>query len=241
MSEIDPIAARYLGADYLRENPSWDSEDSPWKANKVRELLESHALAPASIVDVGCGAGIVLSELQKIWPSARFTGYDIAPDAERFWAAPRARGIELVVGDFLAASTPPYEVLLALDVLEHLQDPFAFLSRIKGRARYHVFHFPLDLSAISVLRETPLLHVRRKVGHVHYFTRGLATALLQDCGYRVIDARYTGAAFTAPQRSLKTWLASVPRRLARMVNPDWGARLFGGETLMVLAEGGKEA
>jgi SAM-dependent methyltransferase len=241
MSDIDPIAARYLGADYLRDNPSWDSEDSPWKASKVHELLESHALAPASIIDVGCGAGIVLSELQKYWPSARLTGYDIAPDAERFWAAPRASGIELVVGDFLAASTPRYELLLALDVLEHLENPFAFLSSIKGRARYHVFHFPLDLSAISVLRESPLLHVRRKVGHIHYFTRGLATALLQDCGYRIIDARYTYAAFTAPQRSLKTWLASVPRRLARMANLDWGVRLFGGETLMVLADGGEKA
>ncbi|MDP3715456.1 MAG: hypothetical protein Q8R21_03495, partial [Burkholderiales bacterium] len=78
-------------------------------------------------------------------------------------------------------------------------------------------------------------HVRRKVGHVHYYTRGLATALLEDCGYHIVDARYTGAAFTAPQRSLKTWLASLPRRVARVVNPDWGVRLFGGETLMVLA------
>ncbi|MDP1671516.1 MAG: class I SAM-dependent methyltransferase [Burkholderiales bacterium] len=235
MPDIDPIAARYLGADYLRDNPSWDSEDSPWKAGKVRELLEGNAIAPASVVDVGCGAGIVLAELQKSWHSARYAGYDIAPDAERFWAAPRARGIELVVGDFLDAATPVYDVLMALDVLEHLQDPFAFLARLKGRANHYVFHFPLDLSAISVLRESPLLHVRRKVGHVHYYTRGLATALLEDCGYHIVDARYTGAAFTAPQRSLKTWLASLPRRVARVVNPDWGVRLFGGETLMVLA------
>jgi hypothetical protein len=131
--------------------------------------------------------------------------------------------------------------LLALDVLEHLQDPFAFLSRIRGRAKHYVFHFPLDLSAASVLRETPLLHVRRKVGHVHYFTRNLALALLDDCGYRIVDARYTGAAFTAPQRSLKTWLACLPRRMARMANLDWGIRLFGGETLMVLATGKEPA
>jgi len=241
MPDTDPIAARYLGADYLRENPSWDSEDSPWKADRVRELLQAHGLAPDSVVDVGCGAGIVLAELQKTWPSARYAGYDIAPDAEQFWAAPRARGIELVIGDFLGMATPACDVLLALDVLEHLQDPFAFLGRLKGRARHYVFHFPLDLSAISVLRESPLLQVRRKVGHVHYYTRGLATALLEDCGYRIVEARYTGAAFNAPQRSFKTWLASVPRRLARVVSPDWGIRLFGGETLMVLATAKAEA
>jgi hypothetical protein len=116
-----------------------------------------------------------------------------------------------------------------------VQDPFAFLGRLKGRAAHYVFHFPLDLSAISVLRESPLLYVHDKVGHLHYYTRGLALSVLHDCGYRVIDARYTGAAFTAPQRTVKARLAALPRRLAFALNRDWGARLLGGETLMVLA------
>lgn len=235
MQDKNPVAARYLGADYLRSNPSWDSEDSPWKAEKVREILVANKLQPASIVDIGCGAGIVLAELQCHYPHARLSGFDIAPDAERFWAVPRARRIELTVGDFTATQTPPCDLLLALDVLEHLQDPFAFLTKIRGRAGHYVFHFPLDLSASSVLRETPLLHVRRKVGHVHYFTRGLAVALLEDCGYRIIDARYTGAAFNAPQLGWKTQIARLPRRLIFALNRDWGARMLGGETLIVLA------
>jgi len=235
MYDKDPVTARYLSADYLQKNPSWDSEDSPWKAEKVREILAANRLQPASIVDVGCGAGIVLSELQRHYPDARLAGFDIAPDAERFWEAPRARGIELTVGDFTALPAAVCDVLLVLDVVEHLQDPFAFLARIRGRARHCVFHFPLDLSALSVLRETPLLHVRRKVGHVHYYTRSLALALLEDCGYRVIDAQYTDAAFSAPRRTLGTALASLPRRLARWIDPHWGVRLLGGETLMVLA------
>jgi SAM-dependent methyltransferase len=235
MIPSDPITARYLGAAYLQSNPSWDCEDSPWKAGKVREILAANSIQPRSMVDVGCGAGTVLAELQKTYPQANLAGFDIAPDAERFWKQPRATGIALTVGDFTATATATVDVLLALDVLEHLQDPFAFLSRIRGRAGHYVFHFPLDLSAISVLREKPLLHVRDKVGHVHYFTRSLALALLMDCGYRIVDARYTNAAFSAPQRSLKTWLASLPRRMARMIDPDWGVRVFGGETLMVLA------
>jgi SAM-dependent methyltransferase len=234
MSDHELISARYTSNNYLNSNPSWDIEDSPWKAGKVKELLTSHAVTPKSIVDVGCGAGLVLTELKKRWPDAGFFGYDIAPDAERFWAAPRENGINLFVGDFTRTSSS-FDVILALDVLEHLQDPFAFLAQLKGRANHYVFHFPLDLSAISVLRESPLLLVRHKVGHIHYYTRGLATALLEDCGYRIVDARYTGASFNAPQRTFKTWLASVPRRLARLASPDWGVRLFGGETLMVLA------
>jgi SAM-dependent methyltransferase len=235
MLESEPTAARYIGSEYLQKNPTWDIEDSPWKAGKVRDILAANGVRPESIVDVGCGAGNVLVELKRAYPAARLAGFDIAPDAERFWAAPRGEGIELTVGDFTSRPGTPTDVLLALDVLEHVQDPFAFLGRLKGRAAHYVFHFPLDLSAISVLRESPLLNVHDKVGHLHYYTRGLALSVLHDCGYRVIDARYTGAAFTAPQRTVKARLAALPRRLAFALNRDWGARLLGGETLMVLA------
>lgn len=235
VSDLEPIARRYLGSDYVERNPTWDVEDSPWKAARVHEVLATHGVRPASIVDVGCGAGLVLTELQRSYPAAHLSGFDIAPDAERFWEAPRARGIELTVGDFTAENTDRADVLLALDVLEHLQDPFAFLERLKGRASHYVFHFPLDLSASSVLRESPLLLVHDKVGHIHFFTRGLALALLADCGYTVVEARYTGAAFSAPQRGWKGRAAQLPRRLVYAINRDWGARLLGGETLMVLA------
>lgn len=234
----DPISARYLGGEYFARNPTWDVEDSPWKAGKVAEILAGNGVHPATIVDVGCGAGKVLSVLRTTYPGARLSGWDIAPDAERFWAEPRAEGIVLTSGDFTAVATAPVDVLLALDVLEHLRDPYVFLAAVKGRAGHYVFHFPLDLSALSVVRESPLLHVHDKVGHLHFFTRGLALTLLRDCGYRVVDARFTGAAFTAPQRTWAARLAALPRRLAFAIDHDRGARLLGGETLMVLATAG---
>jgi len=101
-----------------------------------------------------------------------------------------------------------------------------------------VFHFALDPSALSVLREEPLLRVRSKVGHLHYYTRGLALALLAECGFEVIDWRYTGATFSVPHRTWKTRLAGVFRRLAYALSKDMGVRLLGGETLIVLARPG---
>lgn len=235
MSQPTPIEVRYLSDKYLLNNPTWHAEDSRWKARKVADLLNSHLIAPKSLIDVGCGGGGVLFEMSSAYSGARLTGYDFAPDAEQFWDEPRAAGVELVVGNFFESQLPFQDVLLLLDVLEHIQDPFAFLFGLKGRAKYYVFHFPLDLSALSVLRESRLLHVRDKVGHIHYFTRGLALAMLKDCGFEVIEARYTGAAFNGLGCSWKTTFARVPRRLAFALNHDVGARLLGGETLMVLA------
>ena len=187
------------------------------------------------VCEVGCGAGRVLMSLAAFYTQASFTGYDIAPAAASFWKEISSPRINLHVGDFFTADSSKYDVLLLLDVVEHVADPHDFLMRLKSRSDYFLIHFPLDLSAISVLRESPLLYVRRKVGHIHYFTKGLALELLGECDLEVIDWQYTGAAFTAPRAQLKTRLAQWPRRLAYMLGKDIGVRLLGGETLMVLA------
>ena len=71
MSDLDP---RYLTDEYVNQNPSWDMEDSPWKAALVTQVLRDHALSPASICEVGCGAGLVLAELRKQYPGAGLFG-----------------------------------------------------------------------------------------------------------------------------------------------------------------------
>jgi SAM-dependent methyltransferase len=233
---VNELDGRYISDDYVNKNPTWDLEDSPWKASLVTRVLRDKGISPVSICDVGCGAGRVLLELRSAYPDAELFGFDIAPAAERFWREPESAGARLTVGDFLALNNRTYDVLLILDVLEHLGDPRAFLMGIRGAARHYVLHIPLDLSALSVAREQPLLTVRRKVGHIHYFTKNLALSLIEESGFRVTRWGYTGAAFKAPQRTWKTRLAMAPRWVAQRYDKDWAVRALGGETLIVLAE-----
>lgn len=231
----DPTLERYFNGDYAQKNPDWDSADAPWKAALVAKLLKEHGCQTTSLVEIGCGSGAVLAALRPMFPDSSLAGFDIAPDAQRFWPQAAGGGIRFVLGDYLAMQEPVAEVVLVLDVLEHLGNPWEFLARLRDRSKLAVFHIPLDLSSSSVLRERPLLHVREKVGHLHYFTRGLALAMLDECGWEVLEARYTGAAFTAPKRSLKTRLAGIARRAAFRLLGHAGVRLLGGETLIVLA------
>lgn len=229
------IEELYVSEDYLARNPTWDMEDSQWKAERVAALLTDAGIRPGKICEVGCGAGKILAALAAAYPQATLVGYDIAPAAARFWTHVDVSHVKLNLGDFFVMDKDRYDVILLLDVLEHVADPHAFLNGLRGRSDYLVVHFPLDLSSLSVLWETPLLRVRRKVGHIHYFTKSLALELMNECGFEIIDHRFTGAAFSAPQATLKTRLAQIPRRLLAAVNRDFGARLLGGETLMVLA------
>ena len=231
----DLVSKRYLDHSYLEQNPTWDSEDAPWKIARVKQVLEANHIQPKSICEVGCGSGAGLAELRVTYPDAQLVGYDIAPDAKKFWKEHVNKNIEFHVADFAKSEPDHYDVLLMLDVLEHVADPHDFLSGVKTCSDYIVIHFPLDLSALSVLRESPLLHVRRKVGHIHYFTKELALELLVECGFEVIDYHYTGAAFSSPQRGLRSRIFGLLRWLIYFLNKDVGVRLLGGETLMVLA------
>lgn len=226
----------YESGDYLANNPTWDEEDSEWKAGQVLKIINKNHLVPKSIVEVGCGAGGILASLHDALPETKLTGFEIAPDASKFWEKHASKKITFSVGDFLQEKTAHFDMLLLLDVIEHVSNPFEFLSALRGRADFYVFHIPLDLSAMSVAREHPLLLVRQKVGHIHYFTKGLALSLIEECGYQIIDWSYTGASFTAPQMTWKGRLARLPRRLIFGINRDLGVRLLGGDTLMVLAK-----
>src|SRR5262249_46568947 len=204
MPSDDVISRRYLNGEYAARNPTWDGEDAPWKVRLIADLLRTCGVNPASVAEVGCGAGGVLAGLRAHLPEAALSGFDISPDAARFWSGHGAARVEFTTGDFLQLGRPRYDLILLIDVVEHVTDPHGFLTALLGRAAYFVFHFPLDLSAASVVRERPLLESRARVGHIHYFTKGLALALLRECGYDVVHAQYTGAAYSAPQRTLKT-------------------------------------
>jgi SAM-dependent methyltransferase len=228
------IESRYLDGSYLAKNPEWDRADAAWKAGHVSTILQANDLSPRSICDIGCGSGDVLAHLGRDFPQAALTGFDISPQLTPFWR--NHPGIRFKCIDFHAFNTERFDVLTMLDVFEHVRDPFTFLESSRPHAKHFVFHIPLDLSALGVARSAPLMHARHSVGHLHFYTRELALQTLADCGYSVVDWRYTHAAETLPtHQTWKTHLANLPRRMLRAVSVDVSARILGGETLMVLA------
>jgi hypothetical protein len=230
---VSVVERRYLDGTYLADNPEWDRSDAPWKARLVERILADHGVSPASICDVGCGSGDVLEQLKGAFPSATLTGFDVSPQLERFWA--EKEGIAFRRGIFGEINTRRYDVVLMLDVFEHARDPFSLLESTRRFADYFVFHIPLDVSALNVLRGAPLVHARSKIGHLHFYTKEIALELLGECGYGIVDARYTGAYAVGARHSLRTALAALPRRIAYALHKDLGVRLLGGETLLVLA------
>jgi SAM-dependent methyltransferase len=225
----------YESGTYLESNPDWHAEDAPFKARWIAAILARQAIAPKHLVEIGCGSGEILVELAKVFPAARIEGYDISPQAMAI-AGPKAReGLAFHQADYLAAQTDRPDVLMAIDVFEHVEDYIGFIRAMQPRAEWKVFHIPLDLSAQGLLFGRGIMHARRVVGHLHYFCKDTALATLADCGYEVVAWNYTHGAETLPNRALRTRLANLPRRLLRAVNEDFAVRAMGGASMMVLA------
>jgi cyclopropane fatty-acyl-phospholipid synthase-like methyltransferase len=226
----------YVDGTYLEASGSWHEEDSPWKATQVERMLDRHGLQPRTICEVGCGAGEILNQLaDRLGPGRRLVGYDISPQAIALARMKTRPELEFVQGDFLAATTPVFDLLMAIDVFEHVEDYIGFLRRLRPRGVYKLFHVPLDMNAQMILRASPIRRVRELVGHLHYFSRDTALATLTDAGYEIVDSFYTASQLELPNLPLKARLAKLPRRLAFAMHPDLAARILGGFSLMVLA------
>ena len=73
----------YTSGEYLKTTQTWHTEDSPWKANQIIEIICNNHLQPKTIAEVGCGAGAIIDELSKKESliGTQFSGYDISPQA----------------------------------------------------------------------------------------------------------------------------------------------------------------
>jgi hypothetical protein len=198
-------------------------------------MLLRNDVQPRSVCEVGCGAGGILERLHHALPEAVcFSGYDVSPQAHALAQQKEKDRLKFYRKDFLEEGSF-HDVLLVIDVIEHIEDYFGFLRSIKPRSDYKVFHIPLDLSVQKVLLAQPIIRRRRQVGHIHYFTKETALATLEDTGYQIVDHFYTASTLDLPSSSFLYSLWKLPLKLSMLLNEDLAVRILGGHSLMVLA------
>jgi SAM-dependent methyltransferase len=224
---------RYTTANshYLKESGGhWHLEDSPFKASQVLKMLHRNNLRPTSVVEIGCGAGGILAQLaRQMSPDTSFTGYDISPDAHAISKQFESQNLRFILGD--AWGQPRADLVLAMDVIEHIEDCFGFLRKLREQGDYKIYHIPLDIHASAALRDS-FMNAWRSVGHIHVFSKSLALETLRDTGHEILDWFYTPGGMALGKFRLKTFLGNLPRRI---LPRSFASRLLGGFSLLVLA------
>lgn len=119
----------------LQEYPGLEETHFWWLSRRelIRQLIDEWIVPPnsKSILDVGCGSGLLARELASA--SNRVSGVDVAAYPQ--WAQPGP--VEFRAGDYLdlAPQLGSHDVVLALDVMEHVEEEAAFVSSIRENLR----------------------------------------------------------------------------------------------------------
>jgi len=161
-----------------------------------RALDDLFALAdPTSLLDVGCGEGVLVHEWAKrLGAQRRVVGIDLEEDSiQAGWAQREAPNLEYRVmrAENLPFAENEFDLASAIEVLEHVPDPEHTVAEMARCAQRHLL--------VSVPREPlwRMLNMARGAywsdlgntpGHLNHWSRRSFVALLERHG-RVVEVR----------------------------------------------------
>ena len=119
LHKLNPVRLKYLR----------DRIDQHWQADECSRT----PLDGKSALDVGCGAGLLAEPLARL--GAKVTGVDASPEViavARGHAATMGLAIDYRVGD-VQALEGQFDLVTAMEVIEHVADPAAFLKALAKR------------------------------------------------------------------------------------------------------------
>ncbi len=155
--------------------------------NTLAELFSQ--AAPESILDVGCGEGVLTERWARELRDKRVLGVDLKdPKLATEWAArsrPNLQFRALDVASGLPFANGEFDLVSATEVLEHVPKPELVVSEMARVARSHLLvSVPREpiWRVLNVTRGAYLRQLGNTPGHVNHWTRRAFVGLLSRHG-----------------------------------------------------------
>ena len=150
--------------------------------------------APRSVLDVGCGEGVLTEEWAERLGDQRIVGIDLDdPKLRAEWEHRRRGNLEFVTADAtsLSFADDEFDLAAAIEVLEHVPDPEATVAEMARVAERHLLvsvpREPL-WRALNLARGSYWRSFGNTPGHVNHWSKRSFSSLLARHG-SVIEAR----------------------------------------------------
>ena len=156
------------------------------------ELMAS--AGPRSLLDVGCGEGVLVHRWALRMPAARVVGIDLQEESiQAGWSQREAPNLEYrtMGAEALPFEANEFDLATAIEVLEHVPDPeqtLAEMARVAGRhLLVSVPREPL-WRMLNLARGAYVSQLGNTPGHLNHWSRRSFTGLLARHG-EVVEAR----------------------------------------------------
>lgn len=150
--------------------------------------------APTSLLDVGCGEGVLVHEWAKQIAPARVVGIDLEePSIQAGWAERQAENLEYKImhAENLPFADGEFDCATAIEVLEHVPDPAHTVAEMARCAQRHLLvsvpREPL-WRGLNMARGAYLKELGNTPGHVNHWSKRSFVELLSRHG-EVVEAR----------------------------------------------------
>jgi SAM-dependent methyltransferase len=156
------------------------------------ELLD-HA-APRSLLDVGCGEGVLVQRWARRLPESRLTGIDLEePSIQAGWSEHGAPNLDYRVmeAESLPFADGEFELASAIEVLEHLPDPEHTLGEMaRCASRRLLVSVPREplWRALNMARGAYWRSLGNTPGHLNHWSKRSFVELLARHG-EVVEVR----------------------------------------------------
>lgn len=149
-----------------------------------RMAAHVRAVAPAFVLDAGCGEGYVYRGLRSRGVTARWQGVDLSEGAVNFAAA---RGPEATwcAADLRAIPVPDghADLVLCSQVLEHIPSPEGVRDELaRVSSRWLLISVPLEPAFRSICALTIALGIGQDPGHVNFWSPAAFRRFLTPIG-----------------------------------------------------------
>lgn len=163
----------------------------------VRRLLQrflhcvdevATGLQPGSVLDVGCGEGVVTQRLARLLPSAKVLGVDAdETQLQAEWDARPAPNLSFATGSAytLPFDDASFDLVCAIEVLEHLdrpRDALAEMSRVADRALLLSVPNEPSWRLSHMLAGRDVRRFGDTPGHINHWSKRAFAELVSDYG-----------------------------------------------------------
>ncbi len=154
----------------------------------VKRLIQTYDLQGKAIIEIGCGKG---DFLKMICEHGNNQGYGFDKSYDPTIENQEALNSVEFVQDFYSEkySDYPSDIVISRHVLEHIDDPQAFVSSIRniaGNDKNKIFYFEVP-NALFTLRDLGIWDLIYE--HCSYFSATSITRLFEGLNFKVLDVR----------------------------------------------------